>query len=263
METRDLPAGTAPDGPATHTRTRLKPLWVVQDEGGKGQPLAFILAGYGDVWVALGLARALGAEHAVYGLRPPENSSGMKARELAALYVEHLRAVQPNGPYCLSGYSAGAVLALEMAIQLTAKGEIVGLVAVLDPLFIRYTRFEHLSYLALQRLCAVVEKILPVKPRVMQILSAMFNDKGLDRNLETLVGYTPDHYAGEIVFYQARWSICRSPLLVRQWKWFTRARLRLETVPGDHHTFLRPPHVAGLAERLRSALQRVGGPGSS
>lgn len=258
MDTRNLRAETVPDKPFTQIRTGLKTLWVVQDEGGKAQPLAFILAGYGDVWVALGLARALGAEHAVYGLRPPENSSGMKARELAALYIERLQDVQPQGPYCLSGYSAGAVLALEMAIQLRAKGESVGLVALLDPLFIRYTRFEHLSYISLQRACAVLEKILPWEPRIMQILSAMFHDKGLDRHLEALIGYTPDHYPEDIVFYQARWSLCRSPLLVRQWKWFTRARLRLETVPGDHHTFLRPPHVAGLAQRLRSALQRVG-----
>ncbi len=257
METHNLRAETAPDELPARTRTALKTLWVVQDEGGKAQPLAFILAGYGDVWVALGLARALGTEHAVYGLRPPEDCPGMKARELAALYIERLRDVQPQGPYCLSGYSAGAVLALEMAIQLRAKGETVGLVALLDPLFIRYTRFEHLSYIGLQRACAVVEKILPSKPRIMQILSAMFHDKGLDRHLEALVGYTPSHYLGEIVFYQARWSLCRSPLLVRQWKWFTRARLRLETVPGDHHTFLRAPHVAGLAQRLRSALQSV------
>jgi|SRR5579859_1987099 len=258
MDTRNLRADTAPDKPLTLTPTGFKTLWVVQDEGGKALPLAFILAGYGDVWVALGLARALGIEHAVYGLRPPENCSGMKARELAAVYIERLQAVQPQGPYCLSGYSAGAVLALEMAIQLRARGESVGLVALLDPLFIRYTRFEHLSYIGLQRACAVVEKILPWKPRLLQILSAMFQDKGLDRHLEALVGYTPGHYPGELVFYQARWSICRSPLLVQQWKWFTRARLRLETVPGDHHTFLRPPHVAGLAQRMRSALQGVG-----
>jgi len=262
METRNLRAETAPDWPATHPRPGLKTLWVVQDEGGKAQPLVFILAGYGDVWVALGLARALGSEHAVYGLRPPENCSRTKARELAALYIERLRSVQPRGPYCLSGYSAGAVMALEMAIQLRAKGESVALVALFDPLFIRYTRFEHLSYIGLQRACAVVEKILPVKPRIMQILSAMFNDKGLDRHLEALAGYTPDHYPGEITFYQARWSVCRSPLLVRQWKWFTQSRIRLETVPGDHHTFLRPPNVAGLALRLRSALQRVSSAGS-
>jgi hypothetical protein len=132
------------------------------------------------------------------------------------------------------------------------------MVALLDPLFIRYTRFEYLCYHGLQRVCRAVEKILPRKLRLLQILAAMFEDQGLDTHLEALAGYKPEHYPGYIVFYRARWSLGRSPLLVRQWKWFTRARLKVETVPGDHHTFIRPPHVSELARRLRSELQEVG-----
>ena len=80
--------------------------------------------------------------------------------------------------------------------------------------------------------------------------------------MDALAGYRPDRYEGEIVFYQARWSLGRSPMLIRQWKWFTGARLRLETAPGDHHTFIRPPHVAELARRLKSALPKVGESGA-
>src|SRR5947209_15073734 len=81
-----------------------KILWAIQDEGGAAQPLIFVLAGHGDAWVALGLARALGPEHTVYGVQPPGEGAGkLNARELAATYVAHLRAVQPHGPYCLSG----------------------------------------------------------------------------------------------------------------------------------------------------------------
>lgn len=256
METRDVPAGPGLDTPGAQGRRARRTLWTVQD-GGAAQPLVFVLAGYGDAWVVQGLARALGPDHAVYGVQPPAEAATLPARKLAALYVDHLRAVQPRGPYCLGGYSAGAVMALEMAAQLRAHGEDVGLVALFDPLFIRYTRLEHLSYLGLQRVCAVVEKILPVNPRLLQILNAMFQDKGLDTHLAALAGYKPDHYPGDIVFYHARWSIGRSPMLVRQWKWFTRARLTVESVPGDHHTFIRPPHVTELARRLRAALGKA------
>jgi len=258
METRDVKAGPGRDSPATRGRPRRKIFWAVQDEGGKAQPLIFVLAGYGDAWVAQGLARALGPDHTVYGLQPPAEGADKSARELAAIYVEHLQTAQPHGPYCLGGYSAGAVMALEIAIQLRARGEVVGLVALLDPLFIRYTRLEHLSYLALQRVCRVVGKILPMKLRLLQILTAMFEDKGLDIHLKALTGYKSDRYPGDILFYRARWSMGRSPLLVRQWKWFTRARLKVESVPGDHHTFIRPPHVAELARRLRSELRKAG-----
>ena len=245
------------DAPSAQKPTR-KTLWAVQDNGVEAQPFIFVLAGYGDAWVAQGLARALGSEYTVYGIQPPGEATARTARELAAIYVEHLRAVQPQGPYCLGGYSAGAVMALEMAIQLRAQGEVVGVVTLLDPLFIRYTRFEHLSYYALQGVCRVVEKILPRKPRVLQILTAMFEDEGLDIHLAALAGHKPDRYPGDIVFYQARWALGRTPLLVQQWKWFTKARLKVEKVPGDHHTFIRPPHVKELARRLRLELRKAG-----
>ena len=95
-------------------------------------------------------------------------------------------------------------MALEIAIQLRAQGEVVGMVALLDPLFIRYTRFEHLSYRGLQRVCGLVEKILPTKPRLLQILTAMFEDEGLESHLKALAGYKPGRYPGDIVFYPAR-----------------------------------------------------------
>jgi thioesterase domain-containing protein len=258
METRNAAAGAGVDSPAGPGRPARKTLWAVQDKGGETPPLVFVLAGYGDAWVAQGLARALGPEQRVYGLQPPSETAATTARELATLYVEQLRTVQPHGPYCLGGYSAGAVMALEVATQFRAQGEVVGLVALLDPLFIRYTRFEYLCYHALQRVCRAVEKILPIKLRFLQILDAMFEDKGLDIHLDALAGHKPDRYPGYIVFYRARWAVGRSPLLVQQWKWFTRARLKVETVPGDHHTFIRPPHVAELARRLNSEIRQVG-----
>lgn len=234
-----------------------KLLWTVQDKGNDPQPLIFVMAGYGDAWVANGLARCLD-ERTVYCLQPGGRSPTTTARELASAYIENIRAVQPRGPYCVCGYSAGAVLALEVALQLRARGEQIGLLAILDPLFARYTRFEHLCYHGLQRVFRVAEMLLPAKPRAMHVLKAMFEDQGLEAHLEALAGYKPDHYPGEIVYYRARWSVGRSPLLVRQWKWFTRARFRVEKVSGGHHTFIRPPHVKELAGRLRLELEKAG-----
>lgn len=257
----DVPFEVAVKSPVAVMRTTRKTLWAVQDRGNDPQPLIFVMAGYGDAWVAHGLARALD-ERTVYCLQPSARDSAMTARELAAVYVEHLQAAQQRGPYCLCGYSAGAVMALEIASQLRARGEAVGLLALLDPLFARYTRFEHLSYHGLQRVYRITEKILTRKPRLMQILSAMFEDQGLEAHLEALAGYKPEPYPGEIVYYRARWTVGRSPMLVRQWKWLTRARFRVEVVPGGHHTFIRPPHVAELARRLRLELQKPGPPNS-
>ena len=51
---------------------------------------------------------------------------------MAARYVKELRAVQPSGPYHLGGFCTAALLALEIARQLEAAGEQVGLLAALD-----------------------------------------------------------------------------------------------------------------------------------
>lgn len=233
-------------------------LWVVQ-QGGSGAPLVFVLAGYGDAWVATSLARSLGTDHPVYGLQPPNaQQKPASARQLAALYVERLRERQPRGPYFLSGYSAGAVIALEVAHQLRAQGESVRLVALLDPLFLRYTKFELHCYEWLQRVCRVIAPLLPGKQRLMRILNAMFQDQGLDANLTALAGYEPDVYSGEVVYYKAKWSVFGTPMLIRRWKRIVPEKLKVVRVPGDHHTFIRPPHLAGLAQSLRAVLQQTG-----
>ena len=204
-------------------------LWVVQ-EGGSGAALAFVLAGYGDAWVATGLARSLGAAHTVYGLQPPRGMppGQLPARELAALYVSRLLEKQPQGPYCLSGYSAGAVIALEIAQQLRASGASVRTVALLDPLFFRYTRFELRCYQLLQRVCRSIKPLLPERWRLMKILEAMFQDQGLDVHLAALDGYEPQPYDGELVLYQSHWTISRSPLLVSKWKRIATRGLKID-----------------------------------
>lgn len=52
--------------------------------------------------------------------------------KMAAVYVQRLREVQAEGPYHLAGYSFGATVAFEMAVQLQASGESVGSLTFLD-----------------------------------------------------------------------------------------------------------------------------------
>ena len=52
--------------------------------------------------------------------------------DLAAAYIAEVRAVQPEGPYFLGGLSFGGIVAFEMAQQLYACGQEVGLLALFD-----------------------------------------------------------------------------------------------------------------------------------
>ncbi len=67
-----------------------------------------------------------------------QGHDGLPARydtveELAAQYVKDMQQVQPNGPYYLSGYSFGGLVAYEMARQLHQQGDTVEFLALVDP----------------------------------------------------------------------------------------------------------------------------------
>ncbi len=76
-------------------------------------------------------------QHPIYGLREPlkEDSRPLPStiEDCAAYYIEQIRSVQPEGPYYLVGYSAGGLMAYEMAQQLVAQGQEIALLALLDP----------------------------------------------------------------------------------------------------------------------------------
>jgi thioesterase domain-containing protein len=90
----------------------------------------------GVIFPYLDLARRLGPEQPFYGLQPPgidgEQPPSTSIEEMAARYVEAIRAVQPGEPYYLGGWSFGALVAYEMARQLEASGQEVALLAAID-----------------------------------------------------------------------------------------------------------------------------------
>jgi acyl-CoA synthetase (AMP-forming)/AMP-acid ligase II/thioesterase domain-containing protein/acyl carrier protein len=63
------------------------------------------------------------------------NTSGdrySKLEDMAKDYADQIQAVQPVGPYFLGGECIGGILSLEIARQLQARGEEIGLIAMLD-----------------------------------------------------------------------------------------------------------------------------------
>jgi thioesterase domain-containing protein len=82
------------------------------------------------------LVRYLGDDQPVYGFQARGFEDGQAALDdlevMAAEYVKAMRAVQPQGPYRIGGWSMGGVVAYEMATQLRAQGEEVALLALLD-----------------------------------------------------------------------------------------------------------------------------------
>ncbi|MCP4657549.1 MAG: alpha/beta fold hydrolase, partial [bacterium] len=103
---------------------------------GKRPPLFCVHPAGGNVFAFLPLARELGPEQPFYALqsRGLEDDAEPFAEvgEMAAHYLEEVRAVDPEGPYHLAGWSFGGLVAFEMARQLEQAGCKVARVVLLD-----------------------------------------------------------------------------------------------------------------------------------
>ena len=111
------------------------PLVEIQSSGSK-PPFFCVHPAGGNVLCYVDLARHLGPEQPFYGLQSRgldgEQEPHTQVEAMAAHYIEALRAVQPEGPYFLGGWSMGGIVAFEMAQQLRAQGQEVALLALLD-----------------------------------------------------------------------------------------------------------------------------------
>ena len=103
----------------------------------------------GNVFHYIGLARLLGNDQPFYGLQMPD-LEGKEERfttleGIATDYIVELQTVQPEGPYLLSGWSTGGVIAFEMAQQLKQQGQAVALLALFDSMV--PTSYSHTDQL--------------------------------------------------------------------------------------------------------------------
>ena len=258
--------------------------------GGSGIPLFLVHPAGGTVFCYQALAEALGADRPVYGLQavgldglcPPHTS----AAEMAAHYAAAVRGIQPHGPYLLGGWSLGGNLAFELAQQLAAQGEPIGLLALIDsgtlrpqreateadflPIILdmfpdeqmtldrlrRMTPKEHLDYFRSRAAAAGV-----ALPEVGEDAIARVFDV-FKANLKALWEHRPREYPGKITLFVGDeqpegFDITADPAM--GWGDWARGGVEVHRIPGKHLDLIRRPHVDLLAERLRGCLARAGG----
>jgi len=107
----------------------------IQSDGSK-PPFFCVHGAGGNVLIYRDLARHLGPDQPFYGLQSQgldgEQPFLTRIEDMAALYIQELQTVQPEGPYLLGGYCMGGTVALEMAQQLRAQGQEVALLAFFE-----------------------------------------------------------------------------------------------------------------------------------
>jgi thioesterase domain-containing protein len=101
---------------------------------GSRRPLFLVHDVVGTVIPYLPLTEALGPDQPVFAFEAPGLHDGAPFDDLGALAAHYVAALRARhaGPWRLGGWSLGGVIAYEMALQLTAAGETVDEVVLLD-----------------------------------------------------------------------------------------------------------------------------------
>jgi amino acid adenylation domain-containing protein len=99
-------------------------------------PLFCIHAIWGNILFCRSFINYLETDRAVYGLQAlgldGEHQPCTSISEMANNYIKEIQTVQPHGPYLLSGFSLGGLIAFEIAQQLQAQGEEIQLLGLVD-----------------------------------------------------------------------------------------------------------------------------------
>ncbi|HSY64208.1 MAG TPA: amino acid adenylation domain-containing protein [Terriglobales bacterium] len=233
------------------------------------QPPLFCVHGVGgNVLGFYELARRMSPEYPLYGLQSQglDGAHPCHARidEMAAHYLEEIRSVQPHGPYFLAGFSFGGLVAYEMAQQLRARDEKVGLLVLFDtaPGNLKPVTAASFMRLLLQPSWQHWAHDLPKKARkrihrslrnwrVPQTLRDVRNS-----NIAAADRYVLRPYAGVLTLIRASEKSLRSlddphaawPRLV--------GGLEIHEMQGDHYEMLLPPQVDRLAECLKGCINK-------
>jgi thioesterase domain-containing protein len=125
---------------------RNTPVVELQPQGNR--PPVFCVHGIGGEVVQLTtLVKHLPLEQPFFGFQAMGRDSADEPfstiEKMAEYYLEHMRDVQPEGPYYVAGYSFGGSVAFEMAQQLMAAGETVAALIVIDTASQTYVRDNY------------------------------------------------------------------------------------------------------------------------
>ncbi|HYN21173.1 MAG TPA: amino acid adenylation domain-containing protein [Thermoanaerobaculia bacterium] len=250
--------------------------------GGDRPPLFLVHPGGGGVLCYADLARALGPDQPLFGLqapgldgdRPPLDEIG----QMAGLYLEAIRSVQPVGPWHLGGWSFGGLVVYEMACRIAQQGGPAGLVAILDAapddprnpvedeteLLVRGLDEQFLQAVPFTadelRGLSTREQVALVLDRARRAdrLPPDFDERRatgvvdvFKANLRAARSWRPRPHPGPITVFRAAES---DKLGQSGTGWDALAAADVVTVPGDHLRMVAPPHVGALARALREAL---------
>ena len=204
---------------------------------------------------------------------------------MAEYYLKEIDTIQPKGPYFLGGGGGGGKIAFEMAQQLTAQGQKVALLALIDSVPprlnstglnpVRYQKssswyFRHLVYhIKHRQLSQAVKR--NVFNRVLKrwrifhryIPSQVHRlQRVRDAQIRAILDYEPEVYPGRMTYFLREEFSNNPQIRTGAWGELAGGGLDIRIIPGDrnmgdHGNIFRKPHVRVLAQQLKACLDKA------
>ncbi|WP_433337022.1 amino acid adenylation domain-containing protein [Spirillospora sp. CA-294931] len=247
---------------------------------GSRPPVFFVHPAGGLAWSYFQFQRHLGPDQPVYGLQAHAFTSEelpATVEATAAAYLEHVRAVQPDGPYHLAGWSLGGLIAYEMARSLRAEGENVALLALIDAYHGQNLEPEKREILPelLESIGIDAAMVAPGGNPDLEQIMAVLAERGdslatlgeddlvnvyrnYEHGLRLAEAYRPGPYQGDIVFFSAvRGRTGASPVPHTTWGPLVDGRIEEYPLDVDHHLLLEPAPAAEMGAVLAARLGKL------
>jgi len=245
------------------TTPRVPPL--VRLKSGSEDPPVFIAHGLGgSVMDFFQVVKHIQTPRAIHGMQA-KGIDGVeepldRIEDMARYSLDAVKQVQPHGPYLLIGFSLGGLVALEMAQQLIAEKEKIGLLLMLDsyPHVSRLSRGQRARLSSRQTWRRFARRLhwLGVKPpyqTTVETSPSAALQHFRDTSYLALERYQPRFYPGKINFVRAAipTDFPANPTAI--WSHLAN-ELELKTAPGDHLGIMTT-HFESLASVISGFLR--------
>jgi thioesterase domain-containing protein/acyl carrier protein len=278
-----------------HSESKQSSVLVPLQQAGSRLPVFWIPGGYGtSVLIFKDISLLLGTDQPVYGFEVPmpEQDEAMESiEERAAHFIKEMRSLQPRGPYHLIGFCGGGYIAYEMAQQLSADGQRIGFLGIVDCIDPHYPhKWREKLRFNTERTVWRIGKVLKRGPvgiarwfiersktlgQALHSSTLRFKARLLGRPCppapetpETFMAkawqninrYYPTTYNGKCVVFKGKdtyayagLSSSTDPRLV--WCKLSKGGSEVRVLPGDHLDMLKAPNMHEFAEQLKHFLQ--------
>jgi amino acid adenylation domain-containing protein len=212
--------------------------------------------------------------------------SPYRMEEIAKDLVLALREKQPQGPYSLGGYCVSAVVAYEVARQLTMQGQDVDLLVLFEPLNpfqsakVRFAAgFRRMAFRVSFRFAELGRLRVGEFPEYMRnrwrglksvftdmvwslsarskFVKPRFRSPDLDKILFFAASaYDPEPLACPTVIFRCKdWPMLSAGDPYFGWRELLTGPSETHEIPGDHAGIFHEPNVKILADKLRACLR--------